>query len=174
MAKYNPYECYNGQPTLTVYFRLRKDNTNILLSKYIPTPTQTKLFKLKKLADSSVVISPLHGGRLTSQPLSQLTGPPSLPACHFSWSNRTAPSSGLALDLTHTHTHIQMHTHITALSKPNIQCFLQLRDVFLVITVVSRTIHQAGNWPLIVRVGEKHQLLVDKVVVGKGFGGLTI
>lgn len=116
------------------------------------------------------IISLLHGGRLTSQPPSQPTGPPSPPACHSSWSNRTAPSSGLVSDLTHT----QMQTHIRSTLISNEQCFLGVTNVILVITIISRTVHQAGDWPLIVRVGEKYQLLVDKVVVGEGLGGLTI
>lgn len=62
----------------------------------------TSLFKCK-------VISPLRGGRLTSQPPNQPTGPPSPPACHSSWSNSTALSSGLVSDLINTlsQTHIR-------------------------------------------------------------------
>ena len=40
--------------------------------------------------------------------------------------------------------------------------------------LISRTIHQAGKWPLVVRVGEQYQLLVDKVVIGEGLCGLTV
>lgn len=56
-------------------------------------------------------ISPLHGGRLTFQPPSRPTGPPSPPACHSSWSNRTAPSADRVSDLTNT----QTQPHIRAL-----------------------------------------------------------
>lgn len=43
-----------------------------------------------------------------------------------------------------------------------------------VIRAVPPTVHQAGDGPLVVRVGEKYQLLVDKIVVREGFGGLTV
>ena len=36
------------------------------------------------------------------------------------------------------------------------------------------TVHQAGEGALVVRVGELHQLLVDKIVVGQGLGGLAV
>lgn len=38
----------------------------------------------------------------------------------------------------------------------------------------SLTVHQAGDGPLVVRVREENQLLVDKVVVGEGLGGLSV
>lgn len=42
------------------------------------------------------------------------------------------------------------------------------------LTLTSHTVYQARDWPLIVRVGEKYQLLVDKIIVGEILGGLTI
>lgn len=112
------------------------------------------------------IISPLHGGRPTSQPQSQLTGPPSPPACHSSWSNRTAPSSGQVSDLTNA----DVHYGTFICDKQS----LRVTNVFLEIIIISRTIHQTGDWPLIVRIREKHQLFVDKVIVGEGHGGLAI
>lgn len=72
------------------------------------------------------------------------------------------------------HTHNSRHTLDYSHTYCKRQCFLRVTNLFSVIIIVSRTVHQAGDWPLVVRVGEKYQLLVDKVIVGERLGGLTI